>query len=260
MPDSSDVLRRGRFWDRCLNWLAVGVIVIVVPVAFWWLIEPAREAGRRASCMGHLKMIGLAMLNYDAELHGFPPAYLVDRQERPAHSWRVALLPYLGGCDVQDRYRFAEPWNSPHNAALAQGAPSGMASFYPLYHCPSDRYSSKWDTSYVMVVGPNTISAGPTSTGMKDITDGISNTILVAEMCDSGIHWMEPRDLPAEQMSFKINDPEYVGIASRHGGGAIAGFADGHAQFLSEKTNPEAVQGITTINGGERVGKWLDEP
>jgi prepilin-type processing-associated H-X9-DG protein len=135
-----------------------------------------------------------------------------------------------------------------------------MTFFYPLYHCPSDRYSSKWDIRYVRIVGPNTISAGPSSTRLKDITDGTSNTILVAEMCDSGIHWMEPRDLRAEQMSFKINDPEYVGIASRHPGGAHVGFADTSVRLLPDKADSRAVQGVTTINGGDDIGKLLAEP
>jgi prepilin-type processing-associated H-X9-DG protein len=168
------------------------------------------------------------------------------------------MLPYVGGYDLADRYRFDEPWNSPHNSLLAKGAPAGMTFFYPLYHCPSDRRSSRWDTSYVMVVGPRTISAGPTSTRMKDITDGTSNTILVAEMCESGIHWMEPRDLRVEEMSFRINDPEYVGIASRHAGRAWAAFADGHTGSFADDIDPRVIQAMTTINGGEDVSGLLN--
>lgn len=247
------------YWDRRLARLAIALFLILVVAFLARGCQAAREAGNQASCIGQFKVMTIGVLNYEAQKGRFPPAYLADKQGRPAHSWRVLLLPYVGAQDVLDRYRLEEPWNSPHNRSLAQGAPSGMTFFYPLYHCPSDRQSSKWDTSYLMIVGPRTISAGPTSTRMKDITDGASNTILVAEMCESGIHWMEPRDLRVDEMSFKINDPDYIGIASRHPGRAYVGVADGSVRSLPDNADPRLVEGATTINGREDVSAlWKD--
>ena len=53
------------------------------------------------------------------------------------------------------------------------------------------------------------------------------NTISVVEMSDSGIHWAEPRDLKADEMSYRINDPDQPCIRSRHNGGANVAFCDG---------------------------------
>jgi prepilin-type processing-associated H-X9-DG protein len=108
-------------------------------------------------------------------------------------------------------------------------------------------------TNYVMIVGPRTLSNGPNSVRPAEITDGKSNTIAVVETYGLGIRWYEPRDLPVDEMSFKINDPEYFGIASRHSGGANVGFADGSVRFIRDSTDPRAIEAATTINGGETL-------
>ncbi len=71
-------------------------------------------------------------------------------------------------------------------------------------------------TSYVAVVGPNTIWPGRASTKLTDIRDGTANTAIVVEIVDSGIHWMEPTDLDMSTMAMSINPPEGVGISSSH--------------------------------------------
>ena len=48
----------------------------------------------------------------------FPPAFIADADGKPMHSWRVLLLPYLEQQVFYMRYRFDEPWDSPHNRSL----------------------------------------------------------------------------------------------------------------------------------------------
>ncbi len=120
-----------------------------------------------------------------------------------------------------------------------------------VYRCPSDRERGPL-TNYVMIVGPRTLSNGPNSVRPAEITDGLSNTIAVVETYGLGIRWFEPRDLRVDEMSFRINDPEYFGIASRHPGGANVGFADVSVRFVPDSTDPRAIEAATTINGGER--------
>jgi prepilin-type processing-associated H-X9-DG protein len=240
--------RARRMW---FVWL--GVVGLVVGVL---LVLPAsgipREGLRRAQCKKNLRQIGLAMEDYCRQYGCYPPAYTVDKDGNRLHSWRVLLLPFLERRDLYDRLRLDEPWNSPHNLALAEGV--------LCYHCPSDRDSSKLDTSYVMVVGPRTISNGPTSTSLKDITDGTGNTILIVEMSDSGIHWMEPRDLKFDEISFKINDPDGTGIRSKHPGGANVAFCDSSTYWIKDNVDPELLRGLLTRNGGEDVSEFFNRP
>jgi hypothetical protein len=237
--------------------LALGAVLVLYALLFLPPVSAVRKAPQHP-CRTSLRSIGIAMLNYEQKYGCFPPAYVADKEGRPMHSWRVLLLPFLGAEALYDRYRFDEPWNSPHNLALAGGVPHGRDEDYPIYHCPNDRDSDKFDTTYVMVVGPRTISDGPTSTSEKDFTDGITNTIMIVEMSDSGIHWMEPRDLKFDEMSFKINDPDGRGIRSKHPGCVNVESCDGCTHTVLQNIDPKLLKGLLTRNGGEDVSEFLN--
>jgi hypothetical protein len=231
-------------------------IVLGVCLVIAWLLLPATRSGEsptRARCASSLQAIATAMYHYHDHYGCFPPAYVADADGRPMHSWRVLLLPFLDGQALYDRYRFDEPWDSPHNLALARDVPRGENRSYSIYHCATDRDSDKWDTSYVMVVGPQTISDGPNSITYNDFPDGASTTIIVAEMSDSGISWMEPRDLKFDEMSFKINDPDRVGIRSKHSGVVMVATGDGSVHTIPADIDPKILKALLTRNGGEQV-------
>ncbi len=248
----------GRDLLRCLGWF----LVISVLLAFFMpSLAVAPEAARRSHCTNNLKQIALAMHNYHDKYGCLPPACTVDKAGRPLHSWRVLLLPFLDWGALYQQIRLDEPYDSPHNRAVFDDIESGVngpPSMPSVFWCPSDK-EGHGDTNYVMIVGPRTISNGSNSICLKDITDGTSNTIAVVETYGLGIRWYEPRDLRVEEITFKINDPEYFGIASRHPGGAQVGLADGSVRFLPDTVDPRAVEAMTTVNGGEDVGKWLGE-
>ena len=123
------------------------------------------------------------------------PAYCTDNAGRRTHSWRVLLLPCMGNETLYKRYDFNKPWGMPRPIALADGLPVGMGGDHPIYHCPVERQSKQLDTSYAAFIGPRGVFARRTTRTLKEITDGVSNTIWLGEMAESGIHWMEPRDL-----------------------------------------------------------------
>jgi hypothetical protein len=239
-------------WGCTARLLPVLGLLAVIGALLWPAVNKARQSAQLASCIGQNKFMTLPMLMYEGKNGCFPPAYIADKQGRPAHSWRVLMLQ-IDMQEIYNRYRFDESWNSPHNRELAGGLPMGMSGVYPWYHCATDVGSDRLDTSYVTVVGPNTILSGAKSRTVKEITDGLSNTAIIAEMSESGIHWMEPRDLNFETMSFKINDKNGVGIRSQHPGVAMVSMADGHQVVLSDKTDPEVVKALFTINGNESL-------
>lgn len=216
----------------------------------FWLVAvgsssgPAGESPLRAMCAGNLRRIGLGMQRYHQRHGCFPPAYLTDRSGRPMHSWRVLLLPHLDEQAVYDRYNFDQPWDSPSNRALAD-------LINPVFRCRADRQGQPSETSYVMIVGPGTISEGATATRVADIKDGTSRTIMVVEASDSGIHWMEPRDLRADRISFGISDGTLEGVRSNHRRGAHVLFCDGSVRYLDDKTDPLRLKAMTSVAGGE---------
>jgi prepilin-type processing-associated H-X9-DG protein len=210
-------------------------------------VQAAREAARRAACQNNLRRIGVAMQAYHEEHGTFPPAYIADENGRPMHSWRVLILPYLDLQALYDQYDLEEPWDGPNNILLAD-------LMLEAYRCPSDVSTvGQFDTSYAMIVGPGTISDGPTGTKSSEIRDGPSNTIMVVEVAGAGIHWMEPRDLNAKEISFGVNEDLGDGIQSDHAGVANVLFCDGSVRSLSNSAEPKTVQATCTIAGGEVV-------
>ena len=226
--------------------LAEVLITCAVVVVLFLLLWPAIQSTRprtRPPCKDNLHSIGLALHNYH-DAHGcFPPAYIADTNGRPMHSWRVLILPYLDQQELYARYDFNEPWNGPHNAQLAE-----EFSTLKIFRCPRD---SGAGTSYAAVIGPHTCWQGSNPCHIQDITDGTSNTLLVVEVHDSGIHWMEPRDLHVAQMAPTINPIGGQGISSPHEGGAYGLIADGSVRFLSESIPAGDVRLLYERDDGE---------
>src|SRR5262245_19381933 len=111
-----------------LLWIAVGLL-IVVPGGVWLKgrIGEANRGARQGDCVMHLKQIALALLNYQDRYGYLPPAIVADANGKPLHSWRVLILPFLGGEDVYAKYDFNEPWNGPNNSRLQAELPEWFA-------------------------------------------------------------------------------------------------------------------------------------
>jgi hypothetical protein len=206
----------------------VGILVALLLPA----VQAAREAARRSSCQNNLKQIALALHNYNDVYGSLPPAYVADENGKPMHSWRVLILPFLEQQALYDQYKFDEPWDGPNNSRLAQ-------TIVSVYGCPSEGQLSA-NTSYVAVVGPNTAFQGDQPVKFRDITDGLSNTLMVIDAANTGINWMEPRDLDMTSVfSATGRHPKVINVMM--GDGSVRSIPVGDPNL----------QAMLTINGGE---------
>ncbi len=223
--------------------------LLVVPMVLIALLLPAvqaaREAARRAQCVGHMKQIALALHNYAAANDCFPPAATYDKDGKPLLSWRVLILPYLSQTSLFDQFALNEPWDSPRNKPLSEQAPE-------VFRCPSDMNAARM-TTYQVVVDPRSIFTGkPDGVQLKTITDGMSTTLLFAEST-TPVTWSKPDDL-----SLTSSDPT-LGMGSKHPGGFNVSMSDGSIRFVFFKTsggNPlsqSTLRGLATRNGNEAV-------
>jgi hypothetical protein len=180
------------------------------------------------------------MQYYHKRYGHFPPAYLTDKDGKPAHSWRVLLLEFF---DPQTfaAYRFDEPWNGPNNRKLEDRMPS-------CYACPADTTRQRWHTNYFVVVGPNTVFPGAKTLSRNDIKRPLGETILLVEAVGQGVHWMEPRDLDFDVMSFDVNDSKKPSISSRHNRGPGVCTVDGAMLWLTEITSERLRQMLLIEN------------
>ncbi len=217
--------------------LLLGILVPLVRRAF-------REQ-QRAQCTNNLKQIGLALHNYHDVYKCFPFAQVYGPDGKPWHSWRMAILPFIQKNPYFDQYRFDEPWDGPNNRKL-----HGQVIF--PYRCPTEGSSTPaTTTSYLAVVGPGTAWPVPGQTAFRDFVDGTSNSILIVEVVDSGIHWMEPRDLELDDLQRGVNPQSGRGISSRHVGGACVLLADGSVRFVTSDAAPAILRMLATIADGK---------
>ena len=238
------------------------LFVAVAGIGLGWLgskVQRAREAARSGSCEGRVNQLQMAFQNYHEEHGHFPPAYIADDDGKPMHSWRVLLLPYLDGDAVYKAYNFDEPWNGPNNRKLAKTASR-------WFHCPNASHGEDSPiTDYVVVVGSGTVFPGAQTVSLSDIADGPENTILLVEIENSDIHWMEPRDLRFEEMAFTVNGKVKPSISGPHPAGPIVVFADEMTGYrIHDSVRPETLRALLTISGGddvnrERLERWDDE-
>jgi prepilin-type processing-associated H-X9-DG protein len=226
-----------------IGFLACGGVLVALLLP---AVQSAREAARRAQCSNNLKQIALALHNYHDTYRSFPPAYTVDENGNPLHSWRTLILPFLEQSALYGQIHLNEPWNSEHNQTISQ-------IVIPTFCCPSDsRQPASPNTCYMAIVGAGTIFEGATPVPISDILDGTSNTIMVAEVDDSSTSWMAPVDLNLDQMQMRINGGP-TEIRSHHPGGANVAMGDGSVRYISQTIDPQTLRNLTTRNDGVAV-------
>ena len=186
----------------------------------------------------------MAVANYQSTYGTLPPAYVMGPDGRPWHSWRVLILPFLEQHELYNAYHFDEPWDGPNNARLA-------AQIGGTFRRPEAQGRSIM-TTFVVVTGAETAFPGAKALAESDIHDPRDRTILFAEIRDSEIPWMEPRDLRFEDMSYIVNGPGVGGLGSPYGGSRVI-LLDHSRLTLKDSTRPADIKAMLTANGGEIV-------
>ena len=193
----------------------------------------------------NLKQIGLAMFSYHDVHKMFPPAYISSEEGKPLLSWRVAILPYLEGNDLYDRFRRDEPWDSEHNKKL-------IAEMPQVYRSPSS-VAPPGTTVYLTIRGNDTVFPGKDGIAFNQIPDGSSYTVTAVEASDArAVPWTKPDDLP-----YNEQDP-MAGLLSRPDG-FWALFADGSVHFISASIGADTLKLLFTRNDRKPLdrSKWV---
>jgi len=291
--------------------LLVVIAIIAILIALLLpAVQQAREAARRSQCKNSLKQIGLAIHNY-ADVYGsIPPAVIaqphattgLSNYSYNGHLWSALILPMLEQAalyqkvvEATDGFRTQFPW--------AVGNIGGT----PLsaYRCPSD-VSPVLNPRFEQSVSPNGVYATsnyvagggktfvpdgmnfndpntpPYFSGMfavnwsckfRDVTDGLSNTVMIGERdgslattdrfasvwaCTDYVSWHD-RVFSWNSRSYPLN---YIGgspqraFGSLHIGGGHFVFGDGSVQFMSQNIDGTTYESLGTRNGGEVLGAF----
>ena len=219
----------------------IATIVLLVFIQGKYAYDSARSQARRISCSNHLKQIFVGLSQYEATYGTLPPAYTVDAQGRPLHSWRTLILPYMEESKLYEKIDLTRPWNDPVNARFAAQAPGA-------YRCPTSILPAD-QTCCVAIVGPNAFLLPDRGRRLTEITDPRYQTIALLELdLNSTVSWMSPVD--ANPVSF-INFKKTATLP--HPGGLNIVMADGQAYFMKLATEPRTREALTTVAGKESV-------
>jgi hypothetical protein len=186
-------------WVRSFHFKVLGLaglflLGVMSCCIFFPAVTATREQAREVYCRHHLKHIAIALQNYHKDYGSFPPACITDETGKPLHSWRVLLLPYLNQKSLFKQYKFDEPWDGPNNRKLHTHS-------VDEYSCPSDpSYYRDHFTSYLAITGEGTIWRNNKGVSKSAVTDPHYSTIILVEAAETGIHWMEPVDIPLTRL------------------------------------------------------------
>jgi prepilin-type N-terminal cleavage/methylation domain-containing protein len=282
------------------------VVIAIIAILIGLLlpaVQKVREAAARVHCQNNLHEIGLAIHCYaDAHNGQLPPSH---RTIHPYSGWVTLLLPYLEQGNLYNQYNFNLDWydpaqqpvvtrqlkvmvcpSSPDPSHMIYGTINGVS-----YSVPSADYAAVGGITadiVPQVIPPSypRLGAMPIDTklGFKDITDGTSSTLLVAEGAGRPQVWNAGRNTGALSPTaltkctwsawngnfvrgYSYDGSVYPGpcplncsnldaIYSFHQGGAFGLLADGSVPFLHQSMDVWVMYALATSQGGEVVGDY----
>lgn len=299
--------------SRCRTWprraftliellLVIGIIAILIG-----LLIPAvmrvRDAASRTKCANNLRQIGLAMHGYHDTRHALPPG--MNSKSGPDSylymSWQTRLLPFV---EQEALWKQAVRAYALQPDPFWHAPPHPLAAIVPTYSCPSESRPAAANpgngsyggnavpiafTGYLGVAGTNNFRRDgvlfvDSAVRFADITDGLSNTLLVGErppsanlifgysycgagnnedgIGDSVLGVVEYNygsyahgcpDGPYQYGPGRVNNQcDLFHFYSLHIGGSYFLFADSSVRFLAYSAAP-VMPALATRRGGEAV-------
>gem|GEM_PF-5582769 len=165
-------------------------------------------------------------------------------------SWRVCLLPYLDEGKAFSELDLSEPWNGTKNATVANRVSCRIVK---SFQSPNDFDRNRDDTSFIALDMPESADC--------------ARRLVIIEIHNTGIHWMEPRDLTQAEIRSRVNDMimrgESVHVLTANGQvGTLAGnsltFFGWSDDLFTQWAAPEVADSNASRDAAGEVQKFDD--
>lgn len=267
----------------------IGILVALLLPA----VQAAREAARRTMCTNNIKQIGLALHNYHSARNEFPTnVEFGDGDGRPEgprhHTWISFLLPYMEESSAYGLIDFDQPAygtnpqaivghlvtsltcptsqqfgnvDESHGLAWTNYAASQGFDYacFPDRPCDPRTMFPQDDHPVEDAILPQTDLKGIFTQGMtvgiRQITDGTSHTVMLAEVTTFGHTSLDPTESLFHKMSGGVvnNSVENAFFRSAFVGSSIYGTGANSHAFLHPRIYSE-------VDGGpKRPARTLDD-
>ena len=270
--------------------VVIGIIATLIGLLIP-AVQGARAAARRTQCVNNMRNAGTALLNHESARRWFPPGnHALDRPNGKGprlHAWSSLILPYLEESATGASIDYELAYNEAGNRAAAK-------TKLPIYLCPDAEVSFDGKQDYGGIIGSAVIPSGgsvadlrpnwavsgilyaihadhPLPTRVADVTDGLSNTLIVGEAVDrySELASSDPvaeadpgalRSMWACGLNCVLHNAEVINspshtscFRSRHDHGLTMLFADDHAVFMNDQIDWRVLAALCTKADQEPV-------
>ena len=158
-----------------------------------------------------------------------------DNEGNPLLSWRVHLLPYLGYDNLYQQFNLDEPWNSPHNLAIADQMPD-------IYSSPNFESSNR--TPYLASAGEDSVFKLDDS---PNDVNGENALAFVEVDASHAVVWTQPVD-----WYFNQADP-FAGLGNASEDGFLIASTNGGPFQATDQIDPVNFRNYVTTSAGGLV-------
>ena len=277
----------------------IGILVgLLLPA-----VQAAREAARRMQCSNNVRQLGLAVHNYESANRRIPSGWIANNAHgEPGWGWAAALLPFMEGSNLHNQIDFRLPIEDPIHAqvrvtvipaficpsdtgpelfeiAAGDGHDHDHEHEHAALESVDDAPEKLFRLSKSNLIGMfgtfeledapyngDGMFYGNSRIKFRDVTDGLSNTLMVGERSSrlGGSLWQgnipEATEPHARILGVADHGPNdahahFEDFSSYHTSGVNFMRADVSVTFLSNSIDLRVYQAMATRAGGEVVSQ-----
>lgn len=196
--------------------------------------EPNQQSLTTKISQNNLKQLGLALWNYEETFAVFPPGGIANAKGTEFHSWSTMMLPMLEQSAIFNQIDFNTPWKDPKNVEL-------MKKPIPTLHFAGSKHTAEG-------FGVNQYAANShlffrnSSTRLRDIKAGMSNTLGFGEAGGSFAAWGEPTNYRDPLLGFNAG-PKSFGNPDSESTQFL--MLDGTVREIKHDIAPDVLRGLS---------------